>query len=76
MAVGPFDLVRAVGETKRDLVREDEVPIRDYNPFLTNRAFSQHRDSIHFANAMNQAHHMELIMQYDFYLNGLPKKKR
>ena len=47
MAVGPFDLVRAVGETKRDLVREDEVPIRDYNPFLTNRAFSQHRDSIH-----------------------------
>ena len=73
---GPFDFVRAVGHTKRHLVDEGEAAWKDYNAFLTNRAFSYHPDTVQFANTMNSMHSLDPELQHDFYLHGLPARKR
>ena len=33
-------------------------------------------DAVMYANEMNRMHWLEKKMQYDFFLHGLPKKKR
>ena len=48
----------------------------DYNPFLSNRAFSYHNDSILQANEMNQRHHLDKKMQFDYLLNNIRPRKR
>ena len=47
-----------------------------YNPFLTNRAFAYHLDTILLAEEMNQAHHIGPELQYDFYYYSVRKGKR
>ena len=51
------------------------MPAKDV-PFLTNRAFSMHIDTIMLAEEMNQAHRLDPRLQYDFYYYGVRKGKR
>ena len=45
-----------------------------YNPFITNLAFSQRKDTVFFANEMNKYHGLGDQEQFDFYYHSLPKK--
>lgn len=78
--VGIFDLVNDVSFDKKGLVRKDgfvdTVALSTYNPFLTNRALSMHLSSVMDASIMNEAFHLDPIMQYDFYFYGLHKQRR
>jgi hypothetical protein len=47
-----------------------------YNPFLTNRALSQFIDCILLANEMNQRHHVDNKLQYDYLINRIRPMKR
>lgn len=47
-----------------------------YNPFLTNRAFSMHIDTIMMAEEMNQHHTLSPSLQYDFLYYAIRKGKR
>ena len=47
-----------------------------YNPFITNRAFSQHVDSIFDANEINQRAYLPKRLQFDYYFYSLRKRKR
>jgi hypothetical protein len=71
----PFDYVNQILQGKKQLI-VDELTEKDYIPFLTNRALSQHKDCVLFANEMNQRHHLDKKMQNDFLLNTVRSMKR
>jgi hypothetical protein len=75
----PFDYVKAVSDTKKDLMRgteNDTLAEKNYNAFLSNRALSYHPDAILHANEMNTLHHLDNILQFDYYNNVLRRRKR
>jgi hypothetical protein len=71
----PFDYANQILQGKKQLI-VDEVTEKGYEPFLTNRALSQHKDCVLFANEMNQRHHLDKKMQNDFLLNTIRSVKR
>lgn len=71
----PFDYVTAINDTKQKLI-VDDVTEKQYKSFLTNRQLSYFRDTVHVANIMNQFHHIDSKLQFDFLLNIVRKRKR
>ena len=71
----PFDYATAILQTKEQMI-VDELTEKGYKPFLVNRALSQHKDCVLFANEMNQRHHLDGKMQNDFLLNTVRSVKR
>jgi hypothetical protein len=71
----PFDYATAILQTKQQLI-VDDLTEKDYNPFLVNRALSQHKDCLAFANEMNSRHYLEKKLQFDFLLNTVRSMKR
>ena len=71
-----FEVIDAVGHTKRDVLREGEIGESDYNAFMTNRAFSYSPDTVHYANEMNRYPDLPRIVQYDFYRLAVPARRR
>jgi hypothetical protein len=69
-----FDFINDIGYDKR--YRFDESTKSKYESFLVNRAFSQHADSIFFANEMNKLACLDKRLQHDFYFHALDAKKR
>lgn len=66
----PFDYVKSIN------YKDYQYDLSGYNPYLTNRAFAGHVDTIMFAEAMNQAHALGPELQYDFYYHAVRKGKR
>ena len=54
----------------------DELAEKGYDPFLTNRSLSYFDDAIGMANEMNFRSHADKILQYEFLLNTIRKRKR
>jgi hypothetical protein len=46
-----------------------------YNAFMVNKFLSMSGDTVFFANEMNKSQ-LEPELQYQFYLNSIPQKKR
>jgi len=67
---GPFDYVSSINFKKRN------TDLSGYVPFLTNRAFAMHIDTVLFAEQMNQFHQLSPDLQYDFYYHSIRKGKR
>ena len=66
----PFDYVKGInGKTY-------EYDLSGYNPFLTNKTFAMHLDTILLAEEMNQAHKLSPQLQYDFYYYAVKRGKR
>ena len=49
---------------------------REYPPYIVNRCFSGHIDTLMFANEMNKYNFLPKKLQYDFFINIVRKKKR
>ena len=60
MAVNPFDYVKAINEKRK--ISDPSF----YNPFLSNRAFSYHLDTILIANEMNKYPDLSPELQFAF----------
>ena len=74
----PFDYVSAINDHK-DIIRSSENPElaeKGYSPWLTNRALSYHADTVGWANVMNANHHLDKLLQFDYLINTVRKKKR
>lgn len=71
-----FDFLNAINDTKKDLIKEDPHSEKDYVPFMVNRGLSYFGDTIMYANEMNTHASIPKKWQFDFYLNGIKKKKR
>jgi len=50
--------------------------VKDYVPYIINKCFSGHIDSLMFSNEMNINHHIDKKLQYDFFINIIRTKKR
>ena len=68
--------LNSINQNKKNLIDEDPSLEKEYSPYIINRIFSGHLDSIMFANEMNQYHFLPKKFQYDFLLNTLRTKKR
>ena len=70
------DWLNSINKTKKNLIDEDPSLEKEYNPYIINRIYSGHLDSVMFANEMNKYSFLSKKIQYDFYLNSLRSKKR
>jgi hypothetical protein len=70
------DWLNSINQTKKNLIDEDPLLEKEYSPYVINRCFSGHIDSVMFSNEMNRYHSLPKKLQYDFYINSLRKKKR
>ena len=68
--------LNSINNTKKNLINEDPSLEKEYPPYIINRCFSGHIDSIMFANELNKYPNLSKKLQYDFFLNSLRKKKR
>jgi hypothetical protein len=57
-------------------MEDDSTTEKEYNPFIVNRSLSYFRDTVFYANEMNKYSSLPYKLQYEFYLNIVPKKKR
>ena len=71
----PFDYVKAVSHTKKDIMVDDIVE-KEYNAFMVNRSLSNFQDTVLYANLMNVNHHIDARLQFDFFINTIRKKNR
>jgi len=70
------DWLNSINQTKKNLIDEDPLIEKKYLPYIINRCYSGHLDSIMFANEMNMYNFLPKKMQYDFFINTLRVKKR
>ena len=74
----PFDYINAINVSKKNLMRgsnNDTIAEKEYSPFLTNRALSYFSDTIGYANEMNQRHHLDHLLQFEYLLNIVSLRK-
>ena len=74
-AISPFDFVKSINDTKENLIT-DKWSEEQYSPFIVNKALSFTSDTIIYANEMNSRPHLEKLLQYNFLINIVRKKKR
>jgi hypothetical protein len=70
------DWLKSINLTKKNLIDEDPSLEKEYSPYIINRIYSGHLDSVMFANEMNRYSFLPKKTQYDFLLNTLRPKKR
>lgn len=70
--ITPFDWLNSIN-LKTDV---DDVECKTYNPFIVNRGLSYFRDTILWANEMNQKNFLDKDIQYSFLNKTINKKKR
>lgn len=77
--LNPFEFIKAVSKTKKDLIRDDDQPEfaeKQYNGYMVNRGLSFFEDSILHANEMNMRHHTFNDAQFRYYLGSLRPRDR
>lgn len=72
---GLFDFIESVTNHKHDLMTSDACE-KAYDPFMVNRALAMGKDTVLLASIMNMSPNNDKFMQYQFYLQSIPKKKR
>ena len=71
------DYLNAINYTKEPLLdSEDDQWVKKYPPYIINRCISPFPDTIQLVNEINQLHHLDKKLQYDFLINSLRPSKR
>ena len=71
------DYLNAINYTKEKLLdSEDEMWEKKYAPFIINKCIAPFPDTIMLVNEINQRHHLDKKLQFDFLLNSLRTRKR
>jgi hypothetical protein len=69
-----FDVIRSIEQDRKS--KWDGEMENLYNPFIINKAFSFHLDSLFLANELNRMHDLPKKWQHDFLFHSLRKYKR
>jgi hypothetical protein len=75
----PFDYINSINYTKKNLMTDsenDKLAESSYVPFITNRTLSYFTDTVFYSNEINQYHHVDNKLQYDYLINSIRPKKR
>jgi hypothetical protein len=70
--MNPFEIIKSISSTKKDVLENE----KDYNAFMVNRGLSYFPDTVLYANEMNQYHHLDNRLQFDFLINIVRKRNR
>ena len=71
------EYLNAINSTKERLMdTEDEQWEKKYSPFIVNKCLAPFQDTILLVNEINQLHHVDKKLQFDFLLNSLRSRKR
>ena len=71
------DYLNAINVSKESLLdSEDEMWEKKYAPFIVNKCVAPFPDTIQLVNELNQYHHLDKKLQFDFLLNSLRTRKR
>ena len=71
------DYLNSINYTKAPLMdTEAEQWEKKYPPFIVNKCLAPFQDTIMLVNEINQLHHLDKKLQYDFLLNSLRTRKR
>ena len=70
------DWLNSINQTKRNLIDEDPAVEKEYPPYIINRCYSGHLDTVMFANEMNKYPFLPKKMQHDFFIHIVRKKRR
>ena len=73
--MNPFEYLNAINSSKKDIMIDD-ITEKAYAPFMINRSLSYFQDTVFFANTMNQYHHIDNKLQFQFLINTIRKRKR
>ena len=71
------DYLNAINYTKEPLLdTEDEQWVKKYPPYIINKCIAPFPDSLMLVNEINQLHHLDKKLHYDFLINSLRARKR
>jgi len=71
------DYLNAINYTKELLLdTEDDQWEKKYPPYIINKCIAPFPDSLMLVNEINQLHHLDKKLQYDFLINSLRARKR
>lgn len=71
------DYLKSINQTKEPLLdSEDEEWTKKYPPFIINKCLAPFPDTILLVNEINQLHHVDKKLQFDFLINSLRPRKR
>lgn len=71
-----FDVVKDLSTEKKNILQNDQNAHSLYDAFVINKAFSYYKDTIMYANEMNQYSDLPKIMQNAYYINSIRPAKR
>ena len=69
------EIIPSILQTKKSVIHDD-IDLKDYAPFLVNRALSNHLDCVLYANEINLHSQIDKDMQYQYLLNTIRPMKR
>lgn len=72
--MNPFDILNSVTFNKEVIITAENE--KEYDPYMVNKGLSYFADTIMFANYMNRMYDLPKLLQYDFYHELIPRKKR
>ena len=77
MAYELKDYLKAINQTKEPLLdTEDEQWEKRYPSFIINKCIAPFPDTVMLVNEINQLHHLDKKLQFDFLINSLRPRKR
>ena len=68
------ELLPSLLQNKNSIITSENE--KEYEPYIVNRALSQHNDCLLYVNEMNRYSGLDKKMQYDYYINTFVAKKR
>jgi hypothetical protein len=69
------EIIPSILQTKKNVINDD-IDLKDYVPFVVNRALSYHMDCVLYANQVNLNNHIDKDLQYQYLLNTIRSMKR
>ena len=75
-SIDVFSFVKAINQSKENLIASHPESERIYDSFVVNRSLSYFNDTVMYANEMNKNHHIDPVLQNAFFLNTVRKRKR
>ena len=72
------EIIPDINHGHTNLIRTGDMDEGEYGGkcFIINRALSMNVDTILYVNEMNIHYQLDPLLQYDYYINSLRKKKR
>jgi hypothetical protein len=69
------EIIPSILQTKKSVIHDD-IDLKDYVPFVVNRALSYHIDCVPYAQELNCHPWIDSDMQYSYLLNTIRPMKR